>query len=113
MIVDDQPFNILAINNILEKWDLEGEPASNGEIAVKMFKESFKKRCKCKYRHYRLILMDLEMPVMNGIEASEKIFEIINRSHFNVSANNFDHLDNDDEEVVIVFQTANTSKLSL
>ena len=44
-----------------------------------MFKEGYKKLCGCKNRHYRLIWMDLEMPVMNGIEATEKIFEIVDR----------------------------------
>ena len=52
--------------------------------------------------------MDIEMPIMNGIEATEKIFEIINLSHFNVSANNFDQFP-DNEDCSIVFQTANSS----
>ena len=66
------PFNIQAISMQLEVyWDLEVDTASNGEIAVQMFKTGFEKTCGCKNRHYRLIWMDIEMPVMNGIEAAE------------------------------------------
>jgi CheY-like chemotaxis protein len=31
-----------------------------------MYKNLLKKECGCKYRTYRLILMDLSMPVMDG-----------------------------------------------
>lgn len=81
LIVDDTPFNILAISMVLEEyWNLQADTASNGEIAVQMFKTAYSKSCGCKNRHYRLIWMDIEMPVMNGIEATEEIFRIIKKS---------------------------------
>ena len=78
MIVDDNDYNIQAIEMQLEEfWGLEADKAQNGEMAVQMFKEGFQKSCKCANRHYRLIFMDIEMPIMNGIEATEKIQEIL------------------------------------
>ena len=48
----------------------------NGQVAVDMFKEGFSKACKCENRAYSLIFMDLQMPVMGGIEASKIINDI-------------------------------------
>ena len=75
------PFNVQAISLQLEEyWNLQADTASNGEIAVQMFKDAFQKPCGCKNRHYRLIWMDIEMPVMNGIVATEEIFKVVNKS---------------------------------
>lgn len=82
LIVDDSPYNIQAISLQLDEyWNLQADSASNGEIAVEMFKKEFSKSCGCKNRHYRLIWMDIEMPVMNGIDATKEIFKIIKKSH--------------------------------
>ena len=41
-----------------------------------MVKARFKKKCSCENKNYKLIMMDLHMPVMDGFEASEKILEL-------------------------------------
>ena len=53
--------------------------------------------------------MDIEMPRMNGIEATEEIFNVIRNSYnLNESDNNFrPHTNTEDEDCFIVFQTAN------
>ena len=35
-----------------------------------MFKENYEKACKCENRGYKFIFMDLNMPDMDGYEAS-------------------------------------------
>ena len=58
---------------INENFKLEVEEACNGQIALEKFKQGFEKECGCPNRAYKLIFMDLQMPVMGGIEASKHI----------------------------------------
>jgi CheY-like chemotaxis protein len=63
LVVEDMPLNQLLIKIILIDFDFEVEMASNGREAIeKLKKETFD-----------LVLMDLQMPIMNGFEATECI----------------------------------------
>ena len=42
-----------------EEFKLTPDIAENGQIAVDMYKERFKKPCKCKNRAYKLVMMDI------------------------------------------------------
>ena len=68
MLVEDNPFNQLIATKFLQKWKLEVDSAENGKIALK----------KLDTNSYDLILMDIQMPEMNGIETTKFI-----RSHEN------------------------------
>jgi CheY-like chemotaxis protein len=71
LIVDDNLFNIMPIKSLTEEeFKVFPETAINGQIAVDLYKEGYKKVCKCKNRAFKLIIMDIQMPVMNGIQAS-------------------------------------------
>ena len=63
LVVDDNIMNIMIANIILKKYDVVVSKASNGEEAVNYLKNN-----ECD-----LVLMDLQMPVLNGYEASEII----------------------------------------
>ncbi|WP_053404582.1 ATP-binding protein [Persicobacter sp. CCB-QB2] len=63
LLVEDNPFNIKVAEQFLKKWELDYDLAENGEEAVHKVKEN----------SYDLILMDLQMPVMDGYTATEKI----------------------------------------
>lgn len=60
LIVEDTVVNILVARKFLEKWEMIVDSAENGEIAVE----------KIKTNHYDIVLMDLQMPVMDGYQAT-------------------------------------------
>ena len=55
---------------IKENFDIDIDEASNGAIALKMYKDLLMKPCGCENRTYSLIFMDLQMPVMGWMETS-------------------------------------------
>lgn len=63
--VDDEEFNRYLLKVIFEKWGVNYRDAKNGKEAVKLASE----------HHFDLILMDVLMPEMNGIEAAGFILE--------------------------------------
>ncbi len=63
LVVEDIALNQLLMKTILDDFGLESEIAENGKIAID----------KIKLNEYDIILMDLQMPVMNGFETTEYI----------------------------------------
>jgi CheY-like chemotaxis protein/HPt (histidine-containing phosphotransfer) domain-containing protein len=63
LLVEDNEMNRLVATTMLEHYDVEFEEAVNGEEALRLLKNA----------HFDLILMDVQMPVMNGIEATHAI----------------------------------------
>jgi len=63
LVAEDNPINQKLITNILNKTGIEVDIANNGAEAV----ESYMKN------QYDIIFMDIEMPVMGGMEATAKI----------------------------------------
>ena len=68
LIVEDNKANQMYIKIILKKMNLTFDIAFNGLEAVEKFKNS-------KQNQYDVVLMDENMPVMNGIEATKQILE--------------------------------------
>ncbi len=68
LLVEDHFLNQIATKNVLHTWssDLTVDIAENGLVAVEKFKA----------HEYDLVLMDIQMPVMNGLAACKKIREI-------------------------------------
>ena len=63
LVVEDIPLNQLLMKTILDDLGFERDIAENGKIAIE----------KLKNNSYDIILMDLQMPEMNGFEATEYI----------------------------------------
>lgn len=66
LLVEDNELNLEIVKALLEMQGLKVETARNGEEAVTMFEQSLPGT-------YRAILMDIRMPVMDGLEASRAI----------------------------------------
>jgi signal transduction histidine kinase/CheY-like chemotaxis protein len=63
LIVDDKPENIFSLKTILELHHFEVDTAQSGEEALK----------KILKHHYSLIILDVQMPGMDGFEVAEAI----------------------------------------
>ena len=65
-VVDDNPVNILVITRMLKYLGVNYSASSDGQEIVDKLSGSSSKR-------FDMIFMDLDMPVLNGYEATEKI----------------------------------------
>ncbi|MCF6173979.1 MAG: response regulator, partial [Campylobacteraceae bacterium] len=83
LLVEDNHANQIFMKVLLKKFGVTIDIASNGVEAIEKFKTN----------SYDIILMDENMPIMNGIEAAKKIRKIEERE-------NLDH-------IIIVALTAN------
>ncbi len=63
LLAEDNEINALILRQIIADWEMNLTVAKNGQDAVDLLING----------HYDLILMDIHMPVMNGIEATKKI----------------------------------------
>ena len=75
LVVDDTPLNVFALKQLLLKFGLAIDEATNGAEAVEKVKARAQYEC-CK--RYSLIFMDCNMPVMDGLEATRQINDMIN-----------------------------------
>ena len=66
LVVEDNPMNQMVVSGYMMKYNVELTFADNGELGVDAYKKSVPD----------LILMDVSMPVMNGMEATREIRKI-------------------------------------
>ena len=64
LVVDDNNINRLLINKVLTKWGASADFAENGLQAIEKITSN---------RNYDVVLMDVYMPEMGGIEATQAI----------------------------------------
>ena len=75
LIVDDDAFNLFSLETLFKLFDFRCKKAINGKEAIEILRNP-KKCMNCK--GIRLILMDYQMPVMDGIEATKEIIKLVN-----------------------------------
>lgn len=63
LLVEDYPVNVKVALKFLTRWGITVDTAENGLVGVN----------KCKESEYDLVLMDLQMPVMDGYTAAQEI----------------------------------------
>ncbi|WP_259068452.1 response regulator [Mucilaginibacter sp. X4EP1] len=64
LVVDDNQINRLLMNKVISKWGATADFAENGLQAVEKITSN---------RNYDVVLMDIYMPEMGGIEATQLI----------------------------------------
>ncbi|MBA3663076.1 MAG: PAS domain S-box protein [Bacteroidetes bacterium] len=67
LVVEDMPLNQLLMKTVLDDFGFEPDMAYNGKIAIEKMQKNT----------YDIILMDLQMPEMNGFEATEYIRKVM------------------------------------
>jgi CheY-like chemotaxis protein len=63
LLVEDNKVNQFLANSLLKSWNAQVDISEDGLDALD----------KMKSEHYDLVLMDLQMPIMDGFEATEQI----------------------------------------
>lgn len=58
-------------------YNLEFDVAHNGLEALNLFESGLKRPCQCPEKIYKLIIMDIQMPVMDGKESAKRILELL------------------------------------
>ncbi|CAD8174743.1 unnamed protein product [Paramecium pentaurelia] len=90
LIVDDVPFNQIALKMILQKYQIDADQAFDGFQAIEMVKQ--KKQLHCSI--YKLIFMDIEMPGIDGFQTSKQILELMPKQPMIVICSAYDSQDN-------------------
>lgn len=71
LVAEDEPVNQQVIGKLLGMAGFSYDIAENGEKAIELFKQ----------KEYDAALFDVQMPVMDGIAATQEIREIENKEH--------------------------------
>lgn len=118
LIVDDGPFNVEACSRLLAKMKISCDSANNGLEAVEKIaflvrkmvsgysevisnvhisSDHYKEKHFCvKCKFYKLILMDIDMPIKNGIEATEEILNLLKKYEISVNIVGLSAFDQED-----------------
>ncbi len=73
LLVDDDPFNLQVLSRLLKAPNLETDTAENGKIAIE----------KMKAAPYDIVFMDMEMPVLNGMETIVRVRKLESAGELN------------------------------
>jgi CheY-like chemotaxis protein/two-component sensor histidine kinase len=65
LVAEDNEINQSLLSQILKSWNVEFDMAANGKIALEMLSK----------QAYNMVLMDIQMPVMDGYSATRSIRE--------------------------------------
>ena len=79
LVVDDDSFNILALEAILSKFSLKVVKAFNGQQAIDIIIKKNKEKCGEKCCLFPLIFLDYHMPIKDGVETTIEIKEMVKK----------------------------------
>ncbi|WP_342647676.1 ATP-binding protein [Mucilaginibacter sp. CSA2-8R] len=74
LVAEDNMINTMLMKKFFSKWAIEASFAENGKIAVEMVQQG----------NYDIVLMDLQMPVLNGFDAAVQIRKLEDKQKANI-----------------------------
>lgn len=74
LVAEDNMINTMLMKKFFSKWAIEASFAENGKIAVEMVQQG----------EYDVVLMDLQMPVLNGFDAAMQIRKLEDKNKANI-----------------------------
>ena len=77
LLCDDETFNLTSLKNMLKKFNVDCDSSTNGQECIEAIENKKKLKCNFYKHNYKLIFLDMMMPVMNGLEAAKKIQKMI------------------------------------
>ncbi len=83
MIVDDEQFNLSCLSNNLKKINILCDSCNDGEECLNLIKKKIEKKCSCQKSNYKLILLDVVMPKINGIDTMKNIQKLVDDKKIN------------------------------
>ncbi|CAK64934.1 unnamed protein product (macronuclear) [Paramecium tetraurelia] len=90
LIVDDIPFNQIALKLMLKYYQIEADQAFDGLQAIEKVKTKLQGHCPT----YKLIFMDIEMPGIDGFQTSKQINELTQKQSMIVICSAYDTQEN-------------------
>ena len=78
LIVDDDTFNLTALEQILSKLRFTCDWALNGKEAIEKIKARQVNRCGDACRQYKMMFLDCQMPILNGFETATLLKQMMN-----------------------------------
>lgn len=73
LVVEDNPINQKMIQHTLKNLGITTECAENGKVGFEMYMQN--------HESYDVVFMDIQMPVMNGIESTQSIKAFVQRNN--------------------------------
>lgn len=74
LIAEDNQVNVMLMKKLFSKWNMTPTIADNGESAIQLVQ----------YGNFDIILMDLQMPVLNGFDAAMEIRKLPDTKKANI-----------------------------
>ncbi|CAD8197256.1 unnamed protein product [Paramecium pentaurelia] len=90
LVVDDIPFNQIALKMILKHYNIEADSVFDGFQAIEKVKHKMQQHCQI----YQLIFMDIEMPGMDGFQTSKQILKLTQKQSTIVICSAYDTQEN-------------------
>ena len=73
LIVDDDPFNLTALDQILSRLKVPCHWAFNGKEAIEKIEASQHNRCGSSCQQYKIVFLDCNMPILDGYETARRL----------------------------------------
>ena len=73
LIVDDDPFNLTALDQILSRLKVPCHWAFNGKEAIEKIEARQHNRCGSSCQQYKIVFLDCNMPILDGYETARRL----------------------------------------